>query len=340
MTESEKPIITEIPQATPPVRTSDTMTSNTKDGQSDLQQIALMCPAYQTNTTGAGANSQEDALINISISSEYQTKVINSQPITEPRENRDSQNSDLRTARNQIETTETGALGKHEYRHGDATDKQSNHHAAKEVCSASSTNETCKGQRAESGDVNGEGNRTEVREVQSVSTQTEESAELTDTTAKCSLVHTSTQTDNVQLQTDEDEGHEEPADSPPLSPTLQSVTNQLLLSKAFPMSDPAHLAERIRQNRNRMSAAYDDTEYEPYGLPEVVMKGEIKHCMLAFFVNVAKVCGDVFVSIGFADIPSGPACPYVLRRGLLGTAAMPLPLKEATPQDEDEDIEP
>jgi len=43
---------------------------------------------------------------------------------------------------------------------------------------------------------------------------------------------------------------------------------------------------------------------------------------------------------GFADIPSGPACPYVLRRGLLGTDAVPLPRREATPQEEDDDIEP
>ncbi|KAI7801238.1 centromere protein F [Triplophysa rosa] len=300
---------------TPPVCTSHTTTSNNKDGLSDLQQIALMSSVSHGNTTGAVANSQEDALINISISSEYQTKVISTKPIAvESREIHDSQNSVLRTARNQIETKETVALDKHGYRHGDATDKQNNRHVA-EVGSASQTNESSMGQRAESDEVNGDGNRTEVREVQSVSTQTEESGELSDTTVKRSLVHTGTQTDNVPLETDEDEGHEGPADSPPLSRTLQSVTNQLLLSKAFPMSDPAHLAERIRQNRNRMSAAYDDTEYEPYGLPEVVMKG-------------------------FADIPSGPACPYVLRRGLLGTDAMPLPLKEATPQDEDEDIEP
>ncbi|XP_064425742.1 centromere protein F-like [Latimeria chalumnae] len=58
--------------------------------------------------------------------------------------------------------------------------------------------------------------------------------------------------------------------------------------------DPAKTAARILKKRNPVSVAYDDTEYEPYGLPEVVMKG-------------------------FADIPSGPSCPYVLRRGLLGT---------------------
>ncbi|XP_056625653.1 centromere protein F isoform X2 [Triplophysa dalaica] len=298
---------------TPPDCTSHTTTTNNKDGLSDLQQIALLSPVSHGNTTGAGANSQKDALINISILSEYQTKVINTEPITKSREIHDSQNSDLGTARNQMETKETDALDKHGDPYGGATDKQNNHHVAEEV-SASQTSESSKGQRAESDKINGDGNRTEVREVQSVSTQTEESEELSDTTVKRSLVHTGTQTDTVQLETDEEEGHEGSAESVPLSRTLQTVTNQLLLSKAFPMSDPAHLAERIRQNRNRMSAAYDDTEYEPYGLPEVVMKG-------------------------FADIPSGPACPYVLRRGLLGTDAMPLPLKEAKPQ-EDEDIEP
>ncbi|XP_072293753.1 uncharacterized protein [Eucyclogobius newberryi] len=77
----------------------------------------------------------------------------------------------------------------------------------------------------------------------------------------------------------------------------------VMLSTAFPIpADPARLAERIRQNRTQLSAAFDDTEYEPYGLPEVVMKG-------------------------FADIPSGPSCPYIVRRGLLGTAAVPVPPK-------------
>nr|XP_055033514.1 centromere protein F isoform X1 [Misgurnus anguillicaudatus] len=273
--------------------TSDVMTSNTKDGLLDLQQIAK-------------ANRQEDALINVSISSKYQTDVINSKlHRSDP-----SQNSDLCTVDNQIET-KTVALHKHEYHHGNATDKPNNGHAAK-VGSVSRRNESAPGQRAEVGEVTGDPNRTEVQGVHSAFTQTEE---MGDPPLKHPLIHTSTQTDDVQLDTDEDESDEEPTDSPPLSPTPLSVTNQTLLSKAFPMTDPAHLAERIRQNRNRMSAAYDDTEYEPYGLPEVVMKG-------------------------FADIPSGPACPYVLRRGLLGTDAMPLPLKEATPPEDDEDLEP
>uniref|UniRef100_A0AAV2MJM7 Kinetochore protein Cenp-F/LEK1 Rb protein-binding domain-containing protein n=1 Tax=Knipowitschia caucasica TaxID=637954 RepID=A0AAV2MJM7_KNICA len=79
---------------------------------------------------------------------------------------------------------------------------------------------------------------------------------------------------------------------------------------AFPISaDPATLAERIRRSRAQLSAAFDDTEYEPYGLPEVVMKG-------------------------FADIPTGPSCPYIVRRGLLGTAAVPVFPKNMTDAEE------
>lgn len=33
-------------------------------------------------------------------------------------------------------------------------------------------------------------------------------------------------------------------------------------------------------------------------------------------------------SPGFADIPSGLGCPYIVRRGLLGTAAMPRPQRD------------
>ncbi|MBN3281998.1 CENPF protein, partial [Polyodon spathula] len=85
-----------------------------------------------------------------------------------------------------------------------------------------------------------------------------------------------------------------------------------LVAQAFPWeANPAEIAERIMRKRSRVSVAFDDTEYEPYGLPEVVMRG-------------------------FADIPSGPACPYVLRRGLLGTALQtgkPRAASEETPGD-------
>ncbi|XP_060110474.1 centromere protein F-like [Heteronotia binoei] len=65
------------------------------------------------------------------------------------------------------------------------------------------------------------------------------------------------------------------------------------------------------RRREQISVAFDDTQYEPYGLPEVVMKG-------------------------FADIPQGPLCPYVLRRGILGSA----PVAQLAPRAEPEDDSP
>ncbi|XP_056106388.1 centromere protein F [Rhinichthys klamathensis goyatoka] len=305
----------------PPVCVSNIMTSNTEDklsplltkptdySNSESQPIASVSLEDETKAADASANSQDDALISVSISTKYQTEVINSNPITESCETADSQNSDvLCSGHNEIETIETVGLEKQGHCHGDTSNKQSEQHATVEK---TLKNEPAHGQRAEVSEVIGVSNRTEVK---SVSTQTEESREL-DLRDKHSPIHACTQTDGEQLETEQDEDDKESADSPPLSLAPQTVTNQLLLSSVFPMSDPAHLAERIRQNRTRMSAAYDETEYEPYGLPEVVMKG-------------------------FADIPSGPACPYVLRRGLLGTDALPLPRREATPQEKDDEIEP
>ncbi|KAJ8338019.1 hypothetical protein SKAU_G00369850 [Synaphobranchus kaupii] len=129
--------------------------------------------------------------------------------------------------------------------------------------------------------------------------------------------HSSTQTEAAEIQDEDPDTSngevEQNSESPPLSPTVVTEGGaKLLFSGSFPIpADPARLAERIRRNRSRMSAAFDDTEYEPYGLPEVVMKG-------------------------FADIPSGPACPYVLRRGLLGTDALPLPLREQSVEEQEE----
>ncbi|XP_018936784.2 centromere protein F isoform X1 [Cyprinus carpio] len=297
----------------PPVCVSDIMSSNPKVkpsppqtkpadySNSDSQTVASVSPEDQTKAAGASANSQEDALISVSTSTKYQTEVINLNPITESYGTADSQNPGvLCPGHNELETMETVDSDKLRHCHGETTVKQ-NKHAEKPI-----KNESTLCKLVEVSKL-----RTEVK---SVSTQTEESRELI-LGDKQPPVHTCTQTDGEQLEMVEDKGHKHPADSPPLSPTPQSVTNQLLLSSVFPMNNPAHLAERIRQNRSRMSAAYDETEYEPYGLPEVVMKG-------------------------FADIPSGPACPYVLRRGLLGTDAVPLPRREATPQEEDDDIEP
>ncbi|XP_039504714.1 centromere protein F isoform X2 [Pimephales promelas] len=305
----------------PPVCVSNIMTSNTEDklsplltkptdyndySNSESQPIASVSLEDQTKAADASANSQEDASISVSISTKYQMEAINSNPITESCETADSQNSDvLCRGHNEIETIETAGLEKHGNCHGDTTNKQSEQHATVEK---TLKNEPANGQRAEVSEVIGVSNRTEMKNV---STQTEESREL-DLRDKHSPIHACTQTDGEQLETEQDEDGK---DSPPLSLAPQITTNQPLLSSMFPISDPAHLAERIRQNRTRMSAAYDQTEYEPYGLPEVVMKG-------------------------FADIPSGPACPYVLRRGLLGTDALPLPRREATPQEKADEIEP
>ncbi|XP_054453098.1 centromere protein F [Anoplopoma fimbria] len=142
-------------------------------------------------------------------------------------------------------------------------------------------------------------------EMKCVSSQTEESLYLR--SAPTSELHCAyTQT--------EEEDEDESVDSPPISPVPSSkgseLGNKVLFSGSFPIpADPARLAERIRRNRTQLSAAFDDTEYEPYGLPEVVMKG-------------------------FADIPSGPSCPYIVRRGLLGTTAVPVPQKDQRQEEE------
>ncbi|KAF6726588.1 Centromere protein F [Oryzias melastigma] len=133
--------------------------------------------------------------------------------------------------------------------------------------------------------------------VRSVSSQTEESLCRQAAPAVCA----STQT--------EEDSVEPPASSVP-GPEAEEDT--VLFSGSFPIpADPARLAERIRRNRTQLSAAFDDTEYEPYGLPEVVMKG-------------------------FADIPSGTSCPYIVRRGLLGTSVVPM-LQKDSPKEEETD---
>ncbi|KAM7417510.1 hypothetical protein PAMA_017244 [Pampus argenteus] len=145
--------------------------------------------------------------------------------------------------------------------------------------------------------------RTETR---SISSQTEDSLypRSAPIASELHCVHTQTEEEEVEL-----------VDSPSVSPVpLSGVTesrDKMLFSSSFPIpADPARLAERIRRNRTQLSAAFDDTEYEPYGLPEVVMKG-------------------------FADIPTGPSCPYIVRRGLLGTTAVPVPQKDPAQEETD-----
>ncbi|XP_026186422.1 centromere protein F isoform X2 [Mastacembelus armatus] len=145
-------------------------------------------------------------------------------------------------------------------------------------------------------------------EMKSVSSQTEES--LCPRSAQ-----TASELQCVSTQTEEEEDvREELMDSPPVTSALLSEGTEsgdnMLFSGSFPIpADPARLAERIRRNRTQLSAAFDDTEYEPYGLPEVVMKG-------------------------FADIPTGASCPYIVRRGLLGTTVIPVPQKDPGQEEE------
>lgn len=92
------------------------------------------------------------------------------------------------------------------------------------------------------------------------------------------LVSAATQTEEVDRGVEE-----ELVESPPLSPVQlppaeTEADPRMLLAASFPIpADPARLAERIRRNRTQLSAAFDDTEYEPYGLPEVVMKGKFNY---------------------------------------------------------------
>uniref|UniRef100_A0A8C9R3Y4 Si:dkeyp-115e12.6 n=1 Tax=Scleropages formosus TaxID=113540 RepID=A0A8C9R3Y4_SCLFO len=165
------------------------------------------------------------------------------------------------------------------------------------------------------------------KEVRSMGTQTEDMSHILDLSVHAGAqemlqIGTQTEPENLREQGNMEAGEESDnsTESPPLSSAAASkLANRALLAGSFPFPvDPAHLAERIRRHRSHMSAAFDDTEYEPYGLPEVVMKG-------------------------FADIPSGPACPYVLRRGLLGTSTLPLVLRqqeEGDRQQAEDELEP
>ncbi|XP_017545326.1 centromere protein F isoform X2 [Pygocentrus nattereri] len=214
---------------------------------------------------------------------------------------------------------------------GSTTDQQNEHPAALGRQTDNSQRQdnvvikflaTDQGSRSEAVKVAGNADHADTKEVKNVSTQTEECSEwaveevgrFIAPKERMILMHASTQTQVEEVNQPEDVDIESVA-SPSSSPVPPPETEKVLFSGAFPIpANPAHLAERIRRNRSRMSAAYDDTEYEPYGLPEVVMKG-------------------------FADIPSGPACPYVLRRGLLGTDSLPVSLREPLGEPE-EDIDP
>ncbi|KAK5598508.1 hypothetical protein CRENBAI_009377 [Crenichthys baileyi] len=199
-----------------------------------------------------------------------------------------------------------------------SSQKVSQHHVAKELLNLSGSS-PAKVENCYTGTH--EAKLDSSRETSKIGTATNS----TSSTMKGEAVSVGSQTEDSLLpsgapkassatQTEEDlDDEEESVESPPISPVSSAekveAGNKMLLSGSFPIpADPARLAERIRRNRTQLSAAFDDTEYEPYGLPEVVMKG-------------------------FADIPTGPSCPYIVRRGLLGTVQ---PLAKKEPQEEEE----
>lgn len=118
-------------------------------------------------------------------------------------------------------------------------------------------------------------------EMKSTSSQTEESLYPRSSLPAPELHCAYTQTEEEEEEDDEDESVESPPVSPvPLREEPVSA-DKILFSGSFPIpADPARLAERIRRNRTQLSAAFDDTEYEPYGLPEVVMKGNSISCKI------------------------------------------------------------
>lgn len=109
----------------------------------------------------------------------------------------------------------------------------------------------------------------------SVSTQTEQLRPgSTESAPECHCVHTQTDTGT---EIEEEDLNDASAHLPQDAPSAgRKTSDKMLFSSSFPIpADPVRLAERIRRNRTQLSAAFDDTEYEPYGLPEVVMKGTI-----------------------------------------------------------------
>lgn len=107
-------------------------------------------------------------------------------------------------------------------------------------------------------------------EMKSVGSQTEDSVYPTASELHCAY----TQTEEAEEEQGEEDSVESPHVSPVPSPEGAALGEKMVFSGSFPIpADPARLAERIRRTRTQLSAAFDDTEYEPYGLPEVVMKG-------------------------------------------------------------------
>lgn len=144
-------------------------------------------------------------------------------------------------------------------------EKMAQHHSG-EVCEPDSTKT-----EAKLNTTTNSSDRVVKIKMKSVSSQTEESLNPRGISTVCV---------NTQTEEEEEQGS---VDSPPVSPVRLSAEaasgDKILFSGSFPIpADPARLAERIRRNRTQLSAAFDDTEYEPYGLPEVVMKGNFVVC--------------------------------------------------------------
>jgi len=109
----------------------------------------------------------------------------------------------------------------------------------------------------------------DVSEMRCVGSQTEKSLHL-------HRAPTSSELPCAYTQTEEEDGELVDSVSPLPSSGEAGLGDGALFAGSFPIpTDPARLAERILRNRTQLSAAFDDTEYEPYGLPEVVMKGKL-----------------------------------------------------------------
>ncbi|KAL6480363.1 hypothetical protein MHYP_G00113960 [Metynnis hypsauchen] len=294
-------------------------TVKSRGPREDAPGAALLSLEEQSDENTFTTKVQEDC----SATAKSETKAINPKLNTEPSNWSDS----LKPC---LSHDEAVTLTLHLDTVGSMTDQQNEHPAAVGRQTDNSQREddvikflaTDQSSRSEAVKVTGNADHAGTKEVKNVSTQTEECSEREIEEAgrfiapqeRTILMHASTQTQDEEVKQPEEFDVESVA-SPSSSPVTPPETEKILFSGAFPIpANPAHLAERIRRNRSRMSAAYDDTEYEPYGLPEVVMKG-------------------------FADIPSGPACPYVLRRGLLGTDSLPVSLREPL-REAEEDIDP
>ncbi|XP_076877844.1 uncharacterized protein LOC143526922 isoform X2 [Brachyhypopomus gauderio] len=289
----------------------------------DVQQAVSFSCDDQLRENAFRTESQED-----SATAETQTKVICPQLNTEASSKKHSQKPSIKhddtftsLQHGEALVSTTDYQNKHAAANGRQTDKPLQRGAEPTLMCPP----VVESQSSQVTNITESPSQNVTREVKSVPTQThlrraeEELLPSRPAGRGPLLVHASTQTcaDEPKHRDEEEEEQDAAAGSSPLPLAPPPDTEKLLFSGSFPIpADPAHLAERIRRGRSRMSVAYDDTEYEPYGLPEVVMKG-------------------------FADIPMGPACPYVLRRGLLGTNSLPLPLRKPPPVKEaEEEVDP